>query len=185
MQRRKRHLRLKTIIFDFDGFRQQFYFNLKEDLVGSSSERDEKIKNIKVMIEAKKMQNLSFDNTQLSNTNIVSQGNINSFIPPTNIVQNTQNELIYDLSTYDSNNSFANDSSSNISEKKEDDPHTEEINDQELLSIDENDTLDENVGLDSFSLINEYQYFMDDNSDDQVNNFQDNENSDYLKYYLF
>lgn len=185
MQRRKRHLRIKSMIFDIDGFRQVFDFNLNEDLTCSSTEKDEKIKSIKVMIDAKKMQNINFDSIQLSNTNIVSQENSNTFISPTNIIKNEKNELIYDLSTYGSNNNFVNDSNSNISEEKKDNPHKEEINEEELLLIDDKDILDDNVGSNSFSLVNDYQYFIDDNSDDQLSNFQDNENSDYLKYYLF
>lgn len=162
MERRKRHLRIKSFTFKINGFLKKFEFDLNENFIGTDQEREDSINSIKNFLENKKLNEIKA--TTSKNIN-----NMNAFDPTKIIINKTKFGVLYDLTKSCSKKPLLNDSEKKTQNKK--------------------DIPDENKALFSnsnsfFSTFEDDQSYDDDYIDDQFEYFTDNINYDDPKYLL-
>lgn len=170
MQRRKRHLRLKSITFKIDGFMQRFEFNLNENITCTNKEKEHKINSIKLMLNLKQIQaNINNEVNKKTDSNLNSVKNENNFDSSKIVLKNTNEGLLYDLSNC------------TTEDKNDDSLSIKPENDEKMTSFDREMLNEIENSCSSFPLLDECQYFIEYNSDD----FHVNGESKFLNYYLF
>lgn len=177
MERKKRNLRLYSIVISIGEKKYCFKYDKKEKILGTFEERDNQIKNIKMMMNIQNLRNIESNNKYLSsNSNNNSKSNEdeekNIKNETTKLeINNTTNEIFYDLVNYDNSPN----------------KNTKLIKDNKNINYNNNNNYNYNLNEDinhddSFLNLGTF-YEADDNNEDQFSLFEDSDISNDLKYF--